>query len=124
MQPDGPLPRLQVPTTCPSPDPDQSSPYPHPNSCRSILILSSHLYLGLPSGLFPSSFLTKTLHAPLFSPVCAICPVHLILLHLITRIIFDESRLLSSSLCSILHSCITSSLLGPNIILSSISLHT
>ena len=30
--------------------------YPHPTSWRSILILSNHLRLGLPSGLFPSSF--------------------------------------------------------------------
>ena len=27
--------------------------YPHPTSCRSILILSTHLRLGLPSGSFP-----------------------------------------------------------------------
>ena len=33
----------------------QSKP-PHPTSWRSILILSSHLRLGLPSGLFPSGF--------------------------------------------------------------------
>ena len=30
--------------------------YPHPTSWRSILILSTHLRLGLPSGLFPSGF--------------------------------------------------------------------
>jgi hypothetical protein len=35
------------------------STYPHPTSRRSILILSSHLRLGLPSGLLPSgSFIT------------------------------------------------------------------
>ena len=33
----------------------QSIP-PHPTSLRSILILSFHLRLGLPSGLFPSGF--------------------------------------------------------------------
>jgi len=37
--------------------------YPHPTSWRSILI-STHLRLGLPSGLFPSGFPTKTLFTP------------------------------------------------------------
>jgi hypothetical protein len=34
---------------------------PHPNSPRSILILSTHLRLGLPSGLFPSGLPTNNL---------------------------------------------------------------
>jgi hypothetical protein len=34
----------------------------HPTSWRSILILSSHLRLGLPSGLFPSGLPTRTLY--------------------------------------------------------------
>ena len=38
--------------------------YPHPTSWISILILSTHLRLGLPSGLFPSGFPTKTLYTP------------------------------------------------------------
>ena len=38
--------------------------YPHPTSWRSILILSTHLRLGLPSGLLPSGFLIKTLYTP------------------------------------------------------------
>jgi len=38
--------------------------YPHPTSWRSIVTLSTHLRLRLPSGLFPSGFPTKTLYTP------------------------------------------------------------
>ena len=37
-------------------------------SWRPILILPSHLLLGLLSGLFPSRFPTKTLYTPILSP--------------------------------------------------------
>jgi hypothetical protein len=50
---------------------------PHATSLRSILILSTHLRLGLPNGLFPSEFSTKTLYAFLFSPSFYMpCPSH------------------------------------------------
>ena len=83
----------------------QSMP-PHPTSWRSILILSSHLHLGLPSGLFPTGSPTKTLYTPLFFHIYATCPAHLILLDFITRLILGEQyRSLSSSLCSFPLSC-------------------
>jgi hypothetical protein len=43
MQPESSLPHLQEPATCPYSEPDQPSPCSHPTSCRSILILLSHL---------------------------------------------------------------------------------
>ena len=43
--------------------------YQHPTSWRSVLILSTHLRLGLPSGLFPSGFTTKILYTPLLTIV-------------------------------------------------------
>jgi len=54
----------------------------------------------------------------------ATCPTHLIL-DFITRTVFGEQyRSLSSSLCSFLHSPVTSSVLGPNILLNTLFSNT
>ena len=66
------------------------SPQLPPTSRRYSLILSSHLRLGLPNGLFPSGFRTRTLCTPLKSPIRATCPAHLILLDFTTRTILGK----------------------------------
>ena len=99
--------------------------YPHPTSWRSILILSIHLCLGLPSGLLPFGFPTKTLYTNLSSPIRATCAAHLILLDFITRTILgEEYKSFSSALWNLFHSPVTSSILGPNILLNTMFSNT
>ena len=90
MEPEGSIPILQVLATCLYSEPDQSSPYPHIHFWKGILMLSSHLLLSLPSGLFTSAFPTKTLYVPLLSHIRATCPAYLIFLDLITRKLLGE----------------------------------
>jgi hypothetical protein len=75
---------------------DQSLP-PQTISLISILIVSTHLRLGLPNGLFPSGFPTNILYVFLFSTIRATCPVHLILLELIILVLGEEYKLWSAS---------------------------
>jgi hypothetical protein len=96
-----------------------TSTYSEPD--RSILILFTHLCLGLPSGLFPSGFPTNILYAFLFSPIRATYPALLILLGLIILIVLDEGyKLWSFSVCSFLQLSITSSLFNLNVLLSNL----
>jgi len=111
MEPKDSLPHSQETATRSSSKPDQSSP------CLPTHFLKTHFNIILPftpgsfKWLLPLGFPTKTLYAPLFSELHATCSAHLILLDLITRIIFGEKcRSFSSSLCSLLHSAVNSSL--------------
>jgi hypothetical protein len=74
MEPEGLKPHSQELSNCPNPELDQSSPHrPEPISIRSILKLSTHLRLGLPSGLFPSGFPINNLYAFVSYPIRATC---------------------------------------------------
>ena len=103
----------QKPAICPCPKPARSRPCPQTASLTYILILSSNLRLGLPSGLFPSRFPTKIL----LSPILAACPAHLSSLFDHTSNIWWGVERISSLSCSLLHSPVISSLPGPNTLL-------
>jgi len=106
MVPEGSLPRSQVPATCPYPEPAGASPYP-----PSSHFLKIHLNIILPSTPgSPKRSLSLTF--PHQNPVYASPLPH-------TRYCST-----SSSLCSFLHSPVTSSLLGTNTLLNTLLSNT
>jgi hypothetical protein len=81
MEPESSLLHLQVPTICLYPELDQSNPCPHPASWRSILILYSHLRVGLPNDLSLSLSLRFSIQNPVRTSVrfhtCYVpCPLY------------------------------------------------
>ena len=118
MEPESSLPQSQVPATSSYPEPDQSSPSPSSH----FLKIDLNVILTSTPGSSKCSVSLKSTHQNPVStcplPVHATCPIHLIPLDFIARIILGEDyRSLNSSLFSFLHSPVTSSLLGPNILL-------
>jgi len=68
---------------------------------------------------FPAPHAPPNLYKFLFSPILSTCPSHFIVPDLVTRIIFHEQyRSRRSRLCSFLQCPVTSSLLGPNNLLT------
>jgi hypothetical protein len=84
-------------------------------------MLSTHLHLGLPSGLFSSGFLTNSLCAVLLSPFVLHTLHVIVLVFTIPIIIGEDYKSCSSSLCRALHPPVMSSLIALNILLNSVS---
>ena len=122
MESEGSLPLLQVPATCPCPDPDRSTP------CSQIPLPEDIILPSMPGSSKQSLSFRFPHQTPVYTsplPIRITCSSHLIPLDLIARTILGEkysSR--NSPLCSFIYSPLTSSLLGPNIPLSTLFSNT
>jgi hypothetical protein len=87
---------------------------PHPTSTRSTLILSNHLRLVFLVDFFTLAFQSTTYTRSSCPPFVLHSPSHLILLDFfILTILGEEYKSWSSSLCSLFHSPVSSSVFGP-----------
>ena len=121
MEPERSLPHSQVPATCPCSDPAGSNPYPHISLSEDPSYYFSPIYDWVSQVVSFPQVSPRKPYIHVSSPIRAACPAYLILIDLITRkVLGGEYRSLRSSLRSFLHSPFTSSLLGQNIILSTL----
>ena len=123
MEPEGSLPHSLALASCPilnHSNPFHASTFHVFNIHFNIIIVST----ARPSKWFLS--ITSLPQNPIYPsplPLYATCPTHLILLEFITPIRYGKKHSSTScSLCSLLYSSVTSSNLGPDIFLSTLSL--
>ena len=109
-----------MPAIRPYPEPDKSSMCLHPTSWRTILLVSSHPSLGLPSSLFLSGFATKTSYAQLLTPYeLHARPSHSSRFDKPNNI-WPGIQISKLLIMRFLHFPVTLSPLGPNILLSTV----
>jgi len=122
MEPEGSLPHSQVPATCPYSEPDRSSPYTHIPLSEYTSSYYSPIYAWVSQVVSFLQVSPPKLCIRLSSPPYALhVPPISFFSDFITRTILGEQyRSLSSSLCSFLHSLVSSFLLDPNILLNTL----
>ena len=125
MEPEGSLPHWQVPATWPYPESHRSNVCPHIPFPKDPSSYYPPIYAWVfQVVLFPSSFPTHTC-AHLYSPLYALHdpPISFFSIWSPEQYLMRVGSL-SSSLCSFLHSPVTSSLLGPSILLNTLFSNT
>ena len=121
MEPTSSLSDSQDPVTWPYPEPDQFTPCTPSNFVKIYFNVILQLMLESSKWSLSLRFLHQNPPCTLPFTIRATCPAYLIPLDMIERIIYvDQYKSWRSSLCSSLHSPVTPSLLGSNILLSTL----
>ena len=126
METDSSLPHSHVPATCPYPWTARSSSCPHIPPLEYPASYYFPIYAWVIQVVTSPQFSSPKPCIQLYSPPYLLhAPSNLILLDLITqKMLGEEFRSLNSSLCPFLYSSVTSSLLGPNILLNTLFSNT
>jgi hypothetical protein len=119
MKPEGSLLHSQELSTCPYPEPNQSSPHhlilsiQDPSQDYPPTYVLVFLVVSFPLAFLPITYMHSSYPLFILHP-----PTRLIFFNMTTLITGEECNSQSSSLRSFLHPPVTSSLLNPNILLS------